>query len=183
MLRKSLIAALLLMASCTEIPLDSIQRLKALDPMTADLSMLRVEAELPKSLSVPTGGATLTLVAQPEDGAEIRHVAPLARPAASKAATRPGFHRLAFALSTSDAKALDQARRRINTLKSQGQDVPGSLSVSASACANGTVPDGPLLLSLWLDTGRGDPILVHKDLDLRKAIDQQGFPPVGICDQ
>lgn len=183
MLRITLLAALLLATACTSVPRASLQQLAAMDPMTADLSVLRIEAELPEALDVPPGGATLTISAMPDTGDPISHTAPFTRPAATTTTTRLGYHRLAFALSLQDAAALDAARKRIAALKAQGQKVPGSLSVSAAACVKGSLPDSPLLLSVWLDTGTGEPILIQKERDLRRLAARAGAASaVTACD-
>lgn len=70
-MKSLLLSSMLALAGCSDIPIATVLRLAALDPLSADPAGMAVALDLPDGVGIAPGSAELTLRAQAADGAEI----------------------------------------------------------------------------------------------------------------
>lgn len=181
---RSLLAAAALLSACSAVDPAALSALSGFDPLTSDVADLSVTVERDATLALRPG-ASLRLSAAAPGGTSLDETFVLERRQARRPAPGGGtLLRDTFRLAGSDAARFEALQQRITALKAaQGDGVEGSFSVSASACATGPLPEGPLPVSTYLQTAPDGPLVpVVRDVDLRALARQgTGVPDIGPC--
>ncbi len=179
-MRTLLIAGLLLFISgCTQVPLSSLWKLYNLDMMSVDPSQIRVGIRMPQTLRVRRDGAVITMgVAKSKSGAEITErfileaTTKAERAEEFQLSNRSGFDYEVFKIADQDVPRLLAMREKVKIRKAKfPKDTSGFLTVTATGCRLGIVPEGPLPVTTLLKT-RNDQefFILTKDVDLRSII-------------
>ncbi|MBO6638927.1 MAG: hypothetical protein JJ920_11855 [Roseitalea sp.] len=182
------IAALLALAGCLTTPPSTMLRLSRMSPLEADPAAIRLAARLPGPLRVRDGdirlrisfdGGTAATRLVEEYGAVVVE-APAGTPGIGDDAE--GSRTYVAALTPDDAASLADVQRRIRSWRAAGIEGEGQLSVMATACAEGPVPDGPIRLTTWMRTAPDDSFFVlTRNADLRRQIGDGTLAQIGRC--
>lgn len=172
---------LVALAGCLTTPPSSMLQLSRISPLEADPAAIRLAARLPEPLIVRDGDIRLRISFDGGTDAT-RLVEEYAAVVIDAPAGTPGIvsgseteRTYVAALSESDAASLRAVQRRIVEWRATGVEGQGRLAVTATACAAGTVPDGPILLTTWMRTAQDEPFFVlTRNVDLRRQIERGG---------
>lgn len=179
-----MIAALVGLAGCMTVPPSSMLKLSRLSPLEADPSAIQFAVRLSDQLLVRDGDVRLRIrfdgdapgMRLVEEYAALVTDAPHATPGIA-AAAQDGMHVIVAALAEEDARSFAQVQRRIRDWRAAGVEGKGQLSVSATACADGVVPDGPLYVTTYIQTVPGEPFFIlSRRADLRALMAGAGAP-------
>ena len=182
------LAACFMLAACMTTPPSSLVKLSRLSPLEADPAAIRLAVQLPDTLIVRDGDVRLRISFDGStDTARIveEYAAIVATdPQATPGITRrqgDGMQVVVAALSDDDAQSLAQVQQRIRLWRAAGIDGKGQLSISASACADGAQPEGPLYLTSWMQTDPGEPFfMLSRRVDLRELTARVDAPLDGV---
>jgi len=160
----------LALAGCGHAPLSSLIQLRRTDVATTDPGDLRAAVKLPAGLRPRE--TRLTLVVRPAAGG--RHERSFVLRATGEtpeAGLKPGERVFAYRIDPADVPRL--AAFRAETMTS-GADAKGrsslEVNVSAKACREADLPDGPAPISTYLKTGEtAGYVPLLRDFDLRRA--------------
>lgn len=122
------------LVACTSVPVASLPKLAALDPVAMDASQIEVAVRAPDDYDLPEDGATLVLTVWQEEGdrtrEELFHLKPVPGGLTAFLTKRSkagfAFHRLR--IDPKDAPRMDEFRAHMLSLK----DAPGQKSLSVS---------------------------------------------------
>lgn len=176
------LAGLVALAGCLSTPPSTLVKLARLSPLESDPAQMRIAVRAPSSIRVRTGDIRLAMRfdgPSPETSL-IAETQPLieeqAGPVPGIADDRADGTRLHVAeLSPEDAQRIAAVQRRIKQLRADGVEGRGSLSVTATGCAQSPVPDGPVLITTYLQTAvQEDFVILNRRVDLRTALISEG---------
>jgi len=181
--------AALLTAGCLTTPPSTLFKLSRLSPLEADPATIRLAARLPEPLRIRDGDIRLRISFDGGTGATRLVEEYGAMIVRAPAGTRgigegaPGERTYVAALTEDDAASLADVQRRILAWRAAGIEGQGQLSVTATACADGPVPGGPIPLTTWMRTEPDEPFFVlARNVDLRRQIDSGSIGQVGSCE-
>lgn len=172
------LAALAALAGCLSTPPSTLVKLARLSPLESDPAQMRIAVHAPPSIQVRTGDIKLAMRfdgPSPETSL-IAETQPIIE---EQTGAVPGIddgtaddRRLYLAaLSREDAQRIAAVQRRIKQLRADGVKGTGSLSVTATGCAQGPVPDGPVLITTYLQTAvQEDFFILNRGVDLRTTL-------------
>ena len=175
-----------LVAGCASIPLKTMYNLWNFDPWSSDFRTWRAAARLPLAGAQELKPQIRMKIETWRDGDKTRtedllvllpttdpaDVGPLA------AEKRAGYSVTAYRIDPKDYERLAALRARVLAAKKEGNDLHGSLAITAASCgAVANVPKDSFLISTYLLVDRKDgynPLLLDYDLSeaLRKAAAQ-----------
>lgn len=182
------LAVCVVLAGCMTTPPSSMAKLSRLSPLEADPAAIRLAVQLPEPLIVRGGDVRLRISFDGgtdasrlvEEYAAILSADPPAMPGLLNQPD-DGARIFVAALSEEDAQSLARVQRRIGDWRAAGIEGKGQLSISASACADGPPPDGPLHVTSWMQTAPDVPFFVLvRRADLRKMVARAGAPAGGV---
>lgn len=192
-LSRSLSIAIALMFSlaltaCLTTPPSTMLKLSRLSPLDADPAAIRLAARLPEPLRIRDGdihlrisfdGGTPATRLVEEYGAVIVE-APAGTPGIGAGTASDRTY--VAALTPDDAVSLAAVQRRIRAWRASGIEGQGQLAVSATACAEAPVPDGPILLTTWMRTAPDEAFFIlTRNADLRRQIDSGTIKQIERC--
>ncbi len=181
------LGGLVALAGCLTTPPSPMLELSRLSPLKADPGAIRLAARLPDPLQVRDGDIRLRIsfdggtdaTRLVEEYAAIIVDAPAGTPGIAPGSA--GERTYVAALSGEDAESLRAVQRRIRDWRAGGMEGEGQLAVSATACAAGPLPDGPIRLTTWMRTEPDAPFFVlTRGVDLRRQIERRGAPADAI---
>ncbi|MEO0565819.1 MAG: hypothetical protein AAF125_27165 [Chloroflexota bacterium] len=159
--------------------------------MDSDPSDIRVAVQTPEYISVRDGDIRMRLVYEAGDvtNSLVEEYIVMVNPVDRKVLGLPPSNEersrtLIGELTPEDAASLLVAQRQIRDLREAGDRGKGSLTVTASGCATEDLPEGPVLVTIWLQTNPSEPFfIVTRNNDLRKtaAKAQQNLDDIERC--
>ncbi len=167
------LAAALVTAGCSHVPLTTLYKLAIFDPANADPTALRAALRYPEALQVRKDGAKLTLTLGPAMGEAAPQrfeftLVPALGPSEREPHMRFGRH--GYVVEVMKLSEQDAATVRKLQAERQGRS-GGNLAVSAAACHRGGIPEGAILTSTYLRLDPADGyMVVLEDFDLREEL-------------
>ena len=193
--RAVLIGVLVVLASlggCLTTPVTSMVKLSRLTPLEANPAEMRFAVRSPNFLRVRNGDISVVIAYDTGDTETsfVETYLPVvnenALPGQGIAIATQDGSRLAIAqFSPEDAASMSEVQARVKALRANGIEGKGSFSVGATGCAQGQIPDGPILITTWLRTDPDqDYFILTKNIDLRNVLQKAGQEPSNIpaCD-
>jgi hypothetical protein len=173
LVRGHAIAAALMLAGCSSMPLTSIPRLARIDAKTTDLSVLRVAVQLPEALRPRSGGVKLDVVTKLTGEAETKTIFSMmeiseARDRVGLPSAPQGAAIHAFRLVPGDAARFEALRA---TMLEQGKlGKRGSIGIGVAAkefCRTNAARQASLPVTIYLMTSETKSFVpVVSDFDL-----------------
>jgi hypothetical protein len=173
------LAATLLLAACTSIPVKTLYKLATADLMTVDPTVLRVAAQMPDWVAPRPDGVKLELGMKRDGETPINErfnleAVPLALEGKTlAAAAKPGYQLYAYRLAPVDIPRLQQFRDTLKAKIADGGKMPEtSMGVGVDACRKTELPAGKIPATTFLKLDRESgylPLLV--DYDLRQKVE------------
>ena len=123
-----------LIPACMSVPVTSLPRLAAMDPVSMDANQIEVAVRAPDDFDLPEDGATLVLTVWQEEGDETReelfHLQPVPGSPTKflTQRTKAGFSIHRMRVDPKDAPRMDEFRAHMLSLK----ETPGQKSLSVS---------------------------------------------------
>ncbi|MEO0542175.1 MAG: hypothetical protein AAFY99_00030 [Pseudomonadota bacterium] len=180
------------LAGClTSTPPRSLIKLANWSPMDSDPRDIRVAVQTPEYISIRDGDIRMRLVYEAGDvqNSLVEEYIVMVNPVDRKVLGLPApmeekSRTLIGELNPEDAASLLAAQRQIRDLRDAGDSGKGSLTVIASGCATKDLPEGPVLVTIWLQTNPSETFfIVARNNDLRKtaAKAQQNLDDIERC--
>lgn len=190
----ALIAVASVLGGCTSLgtPPASALKLARMSPLEADPGAMRFALATPDFLRLADGDITVTVTYLTGDPATgfVEQYAPVVEAGAPAAPgidrSRLGDARIVVArFSEEDSQAFRAMQARVKADKANGGEGKGSITVGATGCRVGPVPDGPIPISSWMQTGPDEPFFaLMRGVDLRRQLRKAGVDAAAMpaCD-
>jgi len=160
----------LAVTACGHVPLASLLKLSGVDFATTDISAIRAGIALPETLEPLADTVKLTVLAETDDGVTIRRSFMLEEaPAGEDTSGLDADENIrVYRLKEREAEDLAVVRADVLARKEKAGGGKLEISVGATACRTGALPDSPLPMSTYLKTSEtGSFVPLTRDVDLR----------------
>ncbi len=171
--------------ACATIPVISMYKLRKFDIATTDVAVLRVAVQMPRYVRISPGGARLVVSARKIDGSYDQSQSFILEELVKDSADttelpRPGswVDISGYRVAPKDLGRLRSFRETIAHMKKlHGDNVEGSLSVGVDGCIRTALPDGPVLITVWIKSEEtGEYVVLLDSLDIRKTMAEANQP-------
>lgn len=183
---KIILPMILLLAACSSVVPETVNRLSSLSPIEADPEQIEILISLPDGIDLPAGGASLTLSAAKDSQTTTGHYV-LSRSEVTSVEDGIGNqtegHLLLYRIENKDIPNLRAQQRQIRAWKAENDATEGSLSVSLSPCIQGEPPAEDAKGSVWIRTENDGPFLqLVKSAPIRQLLDADTIAGFRLCD-
>ena len=155
--------SLILITACAQIPIGTRSALADLDVMTTDVTKMRFATVRAADMPIRTS-ATLTMSLEtPERTVSGTYIlSQISEPVPEAEQIRT-----IFAIADVDHDRFNAMRSEMLALRDQHPDSSGSVSINASGCLTGPIPEGPMLVSVFIGMeGRADWLPILRNVDI-----------------
>lgn len=178
MFRRFSLPLVLLLGSCSHMPVSTMWALRSFDASTVDPATLRAAVRIPEGFEPRARGVTLKVGWRRESAEAHEATFVLKETTAAEDAApltgekKAGARIYAYRVDPADYAEIRARQRQFLEEKARNPGkTQGSFGVAADACRRAEFPEGPLLMTTFLRTQpSGAYLTLLKDVDLRTAV-------------
>ena len=176
----SLLTIAILLSACSGMPISTMVKLRGFDPMEADPAQVRIAIRADQRITIPDGGAVVTLRFKTSDGelhVDDTYIVEIVRKPVLTAELIDGKRRgeavTVFRLSDKDAEKMTRAQTLLKSYTDGSQS--GALTFGVSwhdLCVSSPLPAGEVLVDIFMQTSDDGGYLVFtKDMNPLESSD------------
>lgn len=181
------IVLLLMITGCSSVPVSTMWELRNFDLVTTDVAKLRIGVRAPVFMRITENATRLELGLSKKDNTfkhkevtHLQHASKGTELASLQRYRKAGYKLHVFKLTDEGLKKVARFRRHYQALKKEfGDDVAGSLSVSAGGCLEAESKGKPIKVTTFMKSSEtGKFVILTNEQDLRTLT---GDNKLNIC--